>query len=163
MLSSSSFFTQKRRASASQNFSLQPFFTYRTNLPSKCSKMSSLVDGAYFIRNAAAKTVIDVGTSTEPYPKLAGYEYKFDSIDRQLFNVRTVGASTYIIWHQATGRVFDLEESNPGNGTPIITFPLHWGNNQLWKITSARYVDSGLKLSVSTCCNPRGLTLYDWY
>jgi len=97
--------------------------------------MSALADGVYLIRCAATKTVVTANPG-QPYPKLVCSKLNFDSIDQQLFSVKVVGKnSTYLITHVSTGRVADLERHDPADLTPIITYPVHWGDNQLWNIT----------------------------
>jgi hypothetical protein len=96
--------------------------------------MSAPAEGLYLIRSAQTKTVVTVDSST-PNPKLVGSKYSFDDVDQQLFNVKRIGKENRcLITHVRTGRVVDLQGANSADGTPIITFPLHWGDNQLWII-----------------------------
>jgi hypothetical protein len=97
--------------------------------------MSALAEGVYFVRNVAAKTVITVNPSASPNPTLVGYKYDFDKVDQQLFSVKAIGKDNkYLITHVKTGLVFDLQGAKIADLTPIIVYPVHWGDNQLWNI-----------------------------
>jgi len=99
--------------------------------------MSALQEGVYFIRNRKTKTVVTADSST-PNPKLVGSKFSFDDINRQLFSLKKIGQdNTYLITHANTGRVVDLSEGTAADGTPIITFPAHYGANQQWEISTS--------------------------
>ena len=120
----------------------QSFLQFKRLFSSSDEKMTGPTDGVYVIRNVSSKTVLDVGTSTNPFPRLTCYQYSFDNIDRQLFDVKQVDSDQFVIIDHHTRRVLDLEGSNGNDGARIITYPVHWGKNQVWKITSQRYATS---------------------
>jgi len=97
--------------------------------------MADPQEGVYFIRNLKTRTVVTADSSA-PNPKLVGSKLSFDSIDQQLFSFKIIGQDIYLITHVKTGRVADLTGSDADDGTPIITYPVHYTTNQQWEISA---------------------------
>jgi len=97
--------------------------------------MSTLAEGVYFIRNVQSKTLITLDLSASPSPTLVGSQFNFDELDQQLFSIKTIGQDNkYLIAHAKTGQVFDLSGGETADYTPIIVYPIHFGDNQSWNV-----------------------------
>ncbi len=113
----------------------RPYLFQRHNGPNQQWEFEHQIDGTYKIKSLRHNRYLVGGDAGKQLSVSSGDEA------RARWSLQDRGSDRYSITNVSTGLVLDVEGNRAGN-TPIISWPYHGGNNQLWRLSlppTARY------------------------